>query len=134
MSETISVRSHFEALRAADEKLDGVREAHRLEVKTMLEKFSQLEASWIKEKFDLHNNILRAWQLASAEDRGNFVKTATFEALKEAFGVNTVTTAKALTLAEGKTRGFESVRIAVAFACGILVSIAATYGMLKGLR
>jgi hypothetical protein len=123
----VPLKDHFDALNAQRDRYeDRLDEAER--------RHADKEASWIKEKFDLHNNLLRAWQIASTEDRANFVKTATFEALKEAFGVNKVTTATALNLAEGKSRGFDTVRIFVTFIAGIVVAAVGTYVALRGPR
>lgn len=122
---TVSLKDHFDALNAQRDRYEDIlREERRMHADD--------RASWIKEKFELHNNLLRAWQIASTEDRANFVKTATFEALKDAFGVNTVTTAKALTLAEGKSRGFDAVRVGVTFVAGLIVAAIAMWAALKG--
>ena len=69
-------------------------------------------------------------EVSSNEDRANFVKTATFEALKDAFGTNTATTAKALTLAEGKSRGYVAVMAGVSFVAGVIIALVAAKTLL----
>jgi hypothetical protein len=121
---TVPLKDHFDAILAQ-------RDRYELAIRMLEQRHADREASWIKEKFDIHNNLLRAWQVASNEDRAQFVKTATFEALRDAFGVNTVTTAKALTLAEGKSKGYGAVTQAVAFVCGVVVALAAAWAVLR---
>jgi hypothetical protein len=123
-SEAVPLKEHFDALNAQRDKYEGI-------VRELQLRHSEKEAAWIKEKFDLHNNLLRAWQVSSNEDRANFVKTATFEALKDAFGVNTVTTAKALTLAEGKGKGYAVVVAGGSFVAGIVLAVAAAWAMFR---
>jgi Flp pilus assembly protein TadB len=111
----VTLKDHFDALNAQ-------RERYEETVRVLEQRHADREAAWIKEKFDLHNNLLRSWQAATTEDRANFVKTATFESLKEAFGVNTMTTAKALTLAEGKSKGLALVVAGASFVAGLVVA------------
>jgi hypothetical protein len=122
---TVPLKAHFDALNAQRDRYEHI-------IQNLEQRHADREASWIKEKFDLHNNLLMAWQKASTEDRANFVKTATFESLKEAFGTNTTTTAKALTLAEGKSKGFAAVVAGAAFICGVIAALAAAWGALHG--
>jgi len=114
--ESVSLKEHFEALRAAD-----LRNAED-------------RAEWTKEKFALHNNLLDKWREASERDRGNFVTSEAFDALKAAFDVYKDITAKALALAEGKSKGLETVRVGITFVLGMLVAAVGLYAATKGLR
>lgn len=124
-SDTVNLKDHYDALNAQ-------RDRYETTINELKDRHADREASWIKEKFDLHNNLLRSWQQGTAEDRANFVKTATFESLKEAFGVNKMTTATALTLAEGKNKGLALVVAGASFVAGLVVAGIAVWGAVHG--
>jgi len=128
LNETTRLRERYEdILRHAIERSEAIlQDAERRHI--------EKEASWIKEKFDLHNNLLKAWQSSSAEDRLNFVKTATFEGFKDQVLAGAVSTAKALTLAAGKAEGYTNVRVLVGFVITVVVAIISTYLAVRGMR
>jgi hypothetical protein len=134
--DTVSLKDYFDAILTARDRHDEIVRDMTFRYEDVIHRIEQRntdrEAAWIKEKFDSHNNLLRAWQLASTEDRANFVKMATFEALRDAFAVNTTTTAKALTLAEGKSSGYHTVVAGLAFAGGMVIAFGAAWAMLHG--
>lgn len=119
----VSLKAHIDALSAQRDRYEDI-------IRALEQRGADNIASWLKEKSDLHNNILRAWEKASADDRANFVKLATFQALSDKFEVNTTTTAKALTLAEGKNKGYAAVVASVTFIAGVIVASVALWTFL----
>jgi hypothetical protein len=110
--ETVPLKEHFEALRAADQRaLELVRE-------------------WVKERLESHNGLIHKMEA----DRELFASRDTVTALKEAFEVYKEITAKSLALAEGKSKGLETIRVAVTFVVGTLVGLVGLYAASKGLR
>lgn len=65
-------------------------------------------------------------------DRSLFASKDTVNALKEAFDIYKEITAKALALAEGKSKGYDTVRTAVSFAIGLGVAGVGMWAALKG--
>jgi len=114
--ETVSLKEHFEALRAADQKA------------------VDLVSEWTKERLETHNNLLNKWRDATDRDRETFVSRDSFNALKASFDVYKEITAKALALAEGKSKGFDVVRTAVSFAAGLIIAGVAVWGWAQGFR
>jgi hypothetical protein len=113
---TVTLKEHLEALRTADARaVELVRE-------------------WVRERLESHNGLLKAWQQASEQDRENFARKDALEALQREFATYKEITAKALTLAEGKSKGFDTVRAAVTFVAGLLVAGLTVYAATKGLR
>lgn len=115
MAKGVSLKEHFDALAAQRVRYEGI--IHVLE-----QRHADQAAAWIKEKFESHNNLLQAWRSASDADRATFVKLAAFDALSDKFNLNTETTAHALTLAEGKSRGYLSVAQVLTFVGGLIVT------------
>lgn len=121
--ETVSLREYFDALRTADlRSLDLLRETARE------------REDWTRQKFEMHNNLLEKWSAATERDRGNFVTMDAFTALKDAFDIYKDITAKALALAEGKSKGFDVVRVGVTFAAGLVIAGVTVYAATRGLR
>jgi len=131
----VSLKNHFDALNELRERMEAIARASEQRSQDIIRALEQRSAdniaAWLKEKALLHNNLFQAWEKATAEDRATFVKTATFEALRDAFGVNTATTAKALTLAEGKSKGYATVVAAASFVVGIAVAAASAFAMFR---
>lgn len=110
---TVSLEKHFAVLREADQRaIELVRE-------------------WTQERLDSHNNLLSKWQEATERDRRNYASREMLESLKQAFEIYKEITAKALALAEGKTKGFDTVRASVAFVGGLLVAGLSVWAVLK---
>jgi hypothetical protein len=123
--ETVSLKDYIDGIGALHLYYGGV-------IREMETRWHDREASWQNEKFAAHNNLLRAWQAASAEDRATFVKMTAFDALADKFATNVSTTAKALTLAEGKSEGYSAVTLGVGFLCTVVIAFAAAWAMLHG--
>lgn len=124
---TISVKEYIDALEAQRRYYEGV-------IRELINEFSA-------EKFKLHNNLLDKWRESSERDRGTFVSVEAFNALKSSFDIykDTVTTAnaitaKALALAEGKTKGFDAVRTGIIFVAGVVGTALAMWAALKGVH
>ncbi len=114
--ETVSLKEHLEVLRKADDRaVDLVRE-------------------WVKERLETHNGILDEWRQSSERDRDTFARKDALDALEKEFGTYKEITAKALTLAEGKSKGFDAVRVAITFAAGLLVAGLTVYAATRGMR
>jgi len=104
--QSISLKEHFATLREAD--LRAV----------------ELVREWTKERLETHNNLLTKWQAATEKDRENFASKDALEATRAAFDTYKEITAKALALAEGKSKGRGDVwgYIVAAAALGAAVS------------
>lgn len=108
------------------EYVDGMRAADLRAV--------DLVREYTKERLESHNNLLTKWQDATAIDRSKFASIETVAALRQALDVYKETTARALTLAEGKGAGIDAVRTGVAFVGGVIVAGVAMWGFFKGIR
>ena len=109
----VSVKEHFEALRAADDRaLNLVRD-------------------WTKERLESHNKLLEKWQDATSKDRERFATKESLDALKEAFDLYKEITAKALALAEGKSRGIDAVRVVLISATSVVGALLAVWAALS---
>jgi len=107
MPDSVSLKEHLEALGKAEQRaVDLVRE-------------------WVKERLETHNGILNEWRMSSDRDRATFARKDALEALQKEFGVYKEITAKALTLAEGKSSG-------VGMTLGTIVSIITSGAALIG--
>jgi hypothetical protein len=114
--ETVPLKEHFEALHLADQRaVELVRE-------------------WVKERLESHNGILAEWRHTSEMDRSNFARKDALDALQKEFVIYKEITAKALTLAEGKSKGFDAVRTGMSFAAGLIIASVTVYAATKGLR
>ncbi len=91
-------------------------------------------AEWTKERLQSHNDLLNKWRDSTERDRANFVTMEAFNSLKEAFDLYKEITAKALTLAEGKTKGIDAVRAGMSFVVGLLVAGFGMWAAIKGVR
>lgn len=118
----VSLKDHIAALNLQRDRYEDI-------IRGLEQRGADNVAAWLKEKSDLHNNLLRAWEKATADDRAMFVRVATFQALEDKFETNTSMTAKALALAEGKSRGYSAVMTAAGFVGGLVVAFAAAYGL-----
>lgn len=112
----VTLKEHLEALRAAD--LRAV----------------ELVREWTKERLESHNNLLLKWQEATAADRSRFASAEALSALNKSFDVYKEITDRALTLAEGKSRGFDAVRVAASFAAGLVVAGIGVWAAVRGLK
>lgn len=112
----VSLKEHFEALREAD--LRAV----------------ELVREWTKERLESHNNLLTKWQESTAADRSRFASAESLNALTKSFDVYKEITARALALAEGKSSGFDAVRIGASFVAGVILAAVAVWGALHGLK
>jgi hypothetical protein len=112
---TVSLKEHFAALRAADQAALA------------------LDREWVQERLASHNDLLNKWRDATERDRGNFVSIDQFDALRKEFDTYREITAKALTLAEGKSRGVDSVRTAVSFVAGVAIALLAAWVAFRGI-
>ena len=109
----VPLKEHFEALRAADERaLTLVRE-------------------WTKERLESHNKLLEKWQEATSKDRERFATRESLDALKEAFDLYKEITAKALALAEGKSRGIDAVRVVLISAVSVIGALLAVWAAVR---
>ncbi len=122
-----ALKKHLEALRAADlETLKLARESDQRAINQASE--------WTKERLQSHNDLLNKWRDSAEKDRANFVTQEAFEALKQAFDLYKEITAKALTLAEGKSKGMDAVRAAVSFIVGMLLAGLGMWAAFKGIH
>jgi len=116
VTETVTLKEHFAALREADQRaVDLVRE-------------------WTRERLETHNNLLRKWQEATEKDRESFARKETLDSLHREFATYKEITAKALTLAEGKSKGIDLVKGAASFVAGLLIALVAVWAATEGLR
>lgn len=118
---TISLKEHLAALREADARL---RQAEQEALALVRE--------WTKERLSSHNDLLNKWREATERDRANFVSIEAFAALKTSFDVYKEITARALTLAEGKTKGVDGVKTGVSFVAGVALALIAAWVTFKG--
>ncbi len=123
----LALKRHLEALRAAD--LEGLKLAREADQRAI-----DQAAEWTKERLQSHNDLLNKWRDSSEKDRLNFVTVEAFEALKQAFDLYKEITAKALTLAEGKSKGMDAVRAAVSFIVGMLLAGLGMWAAFKGIH
>jgi hypothetical protein len=110
--ETVSLLKYIEDLREADQR-------------ALL-----IERENTKDRLESHNGLIRKMDA----DRDLFASKDTVNALKEAFDIYKEITAKALALAEGKSKGVDAVRAAVTFVLGCIVAGLGVYAATKGLR
>ena len=87
-----------------------------------------------KERLESHNNLLTKWQEATAADRARFASAEALSALTKSFDVYKEITARALALAEGKSRGFDAVRVGVSFIAGLMIAGVGVWATLRGLK
>lgn len=128
---TISLREHLAALREADERAINLLRDANAELRRADQDAIRQAAEWTKERLASHNELLKKWEAATERDRQTFVSIQAFDALKEAFDLNREVTSKALALAEGKTKGVDTVRIAVSFVIGIGIALVTAWGLFK---
>lgn len=104
----ISLREHLEILRAADMRA------------------IEISAEWTRERLESHNGLIQKME----RDRSNFASVEglnslrnAFEVYKEAVNAANAITAKALTLAEGKTSGSDATRNFLFALTGLLIGV-----------
>jgi len=107
----VSLKKHFEALRAADQAA------------------LKLVSDWTRERLESHNGLLKQWRDASEKDRDSFARKETLDALAASFATYREITAKALDLAEGKSRGFGMSAGVIVQIISSIASIAAVLGV-----
>jgi hypothetical protein len=122
---SVPLRDYVDALLAQRDHYNTI--IHDINQRTL-----DREAMWVKEKFESHNDVLRAWRDATLTDRSSFVSVDSFNALRDTFEASTAATAKALALAEGKGKAYQIVVGGVAFVGGLVVAFAAAWAMLHG--
>jgi hypothetical protein len=131
VEERVTIKAHYDALNAQRDRFDAVvhdlKIRHDTIVRDLEVRFATEQAGWIREKFTLHNNLLEAWRQSSNEDRATFIKTAEFDSLKEAFGVDRITATKALAMAEGRSKAYAAVVASIGFVSGLVIAFAGTY-------
>ena len=111
---SVSLKRHLEALRKADQVA------------------IKLDRRWTRERLQTHNDLLNKWREATDKDREAFARKETLDSLTREFSIYKEITAKALTLAEGKSKGVDLVRGAVTFVVGVAVAFIAAYVAFKG--
>lgn len=116
---SVSLKDHYDALRAADERQ---READQRAI--------DLVREWTKERLLSHNGLIDKMD----RDRALYASRDTVDALKDAFDAYKDITAKALTLAEGKSKGFDSVRVGMAFVAALAVASVTVWLAVRGIQ
>jgi len=114
MKNSVSLKKYFKALREADQVA------------------IKLDRRWTRERLKTHNDLLNKWRDATDKDREAFARKETLDSLTREFATYRDITAKALTLAEGKSKGVDLVRGAVTFVAGVVVAFITAYVALKG--
>jgi hypothetical protein len=108
------LKEHFETLRKADQVA------------------IKLDRRWTRERLQTHNDLLNKWREATDKDREAFARKETLDSLTREFATYKDITAKALTLAEGKSKGFDVVRAGVTFILGVAVAFITAYAVFRG--
>lgn len=122
-----TLKQYVDALRAAEIRaIDIARSADLRAV--------ELVREWTRERLDAHNNLLTKWQEATAIDRSTFATNEALVALTTSFDVYKDITARALALAEGKSKGFDAIRTGLSFVAGLFVAGVSAWALLKGLH
>jgi len=123
----VSLKKHLEALRKADK--DHL-EARRIDDQRAV----ALVSEWVKERLETHNGILKEWRDTTERDREGYARKEELKALSDKFDAYRDFTAKALALAEGKSKGIDAVRVAVSFIAGLALSGIGVYATVRGLH